>query len=67
MPGSQLDYRAFFWFHFHMGFNQSSWRLDVKVMVGGAPITQEFADTIGADAYTPDAASEAKKAKELAA
>ena len=36
-----------------------------KVMVGGAPITQEFSDKIGADAYTPDAASAAKKAKEL--
>ena len=36
-----------------------------KVMVGGAPITQEFADKVGADAYTPDAATAAKKAKEL--
>ena len=36
-----------------------------KVMVGGAPITQEFADKVGADAYTADAASAAKKAKEL--
>ena len=47
--------------------NAASWRGDVKVMVGGAPITQEFADKIGADAYTPDAASAAKKAKELVA
>ena len=39
----------------------------VKIMVGGAPITQEFADEIGADAYTPDAASAAQKAKELVA
>ena len=38
-----------------------------KVMVGGAPITQEFADKVGADAYTSDAASAAKKAKELVA
>ena len=38
-----------------------------KVMVGGAPITQEFADSVGADAYTADAASAAKKAKELVA
>ena len=38
-----------------------------KVMVGGAPINQEFADKVGADAYTPDAASAAKKAKELVA
>jgi len=32
----------------------------VKVMVGGAPVTQKFADEIGADAYTPDAASAAE-------
>ena len=38
-----------------------------KVMVGGAPINQEYADKVGADAYTPDAASAAKKAKELVA
>lgn len=38
-------------------------RDSVKVMVGGAPITQSFADQIGADAYTPDAATAAEKAK----
>jgi 5-methyltetrahydrofolate--homocysteine methyltransferase len=32
----------------------------VKVMVGGAPVTQSFADEIGADAYTADAASAAE-------
>ena len=32
----------------------------VKVMIGGAPVTQGFADEIGADAYTPDAASAAE-------
>ena len=37
----------------------------VKIMVGGAPVTQEFADEIGADAYTPDAGSAARKAVEL--
>ena len=47
--------------------NQQPWRGKVKVMVGGAPITQEFADRIGADAYTEDAASAAQKAKELVA
>ncbi|MDO4867382.1 MAG: corrinoid protein [Clostridia bacterium] len=47
--------------------NAAPWRSKVKVMVGGAPITQEFADKIGADAYTPDAASAAKRAKELVA
>lgn len=38
-------------------------RDQVKVMVGGAPIAQEFANNIGADAYTPDAASAAEVAK----
>ncbi len=45
--------------------NAAPWRGKVKVMVGGAPITQEFADKIGADVYTADAASAAKAAKEL--
>ncbi|NLN81257.1 MAG: cobalamin-binding protein [Clostridiales bacterium] len=35
----------------------------VKVMIGGAPITQSFCEQIGADAYTPDAASAAETAK----
>jgi len=46
--------------------NKQAFRGDIKVMVGGAPISQEFADEIGADAYTPDAASAAQKARELA-
>ena len=37
----------------------------VKIMVGGAPITQEFADQIGADAYASDAGSAASTAIEL--
>ena len=37
----------------------------VKIMVGGAPVNQEFAASIGADAYTDDAASAADKAAEL--
>ena len=37
----------------------------VKVMVGGAPVTEEFAKSIGADAYTPDAGSAASRAIEL--
>lgn len=37
----------------------------VKIMVGGAPVTQSFCDAIGADAYTPDAASAADKAAEF--
>ncbi len=40
-------------------------RDSVKVMVGGAPITQAFADEVGADAYTPDAGAAAVKAVEL--
>ena len=35
------------------------------VMVGGAPVTNEYAKQIGADSYTPDAATAAEKAKEL--
>ena len=35
------------------------------VMVGGAPVTQQFADEIGADAYTLNASSAVQKAKEL--
>jgi methanogenic corrinoid protein MtbC1 len=38
-----------------------------KVIVGGAPITQEFADNIGADGYSQDAGSAAKLAKSLVA
>ena len=38
----------------------------VKIMVGGAPVTQSFADEIGADAYTTDAGAAAEKARELA-
>ena len=40
-------------------------RDEVKIMVGGAPVTQNFSDEIGADGYAPDAASAADLAKEL--
>ena len=40
-------------------------RDQVKVMIGGAPVTQEFCDEIGADAYTPDAGSAAEKIAEF--
>ena len=40
-------------------------REQVKVMIGGAPITQEFADKIGADGFAPDASSASRKAKAL--
>ncbi len=38
-----------------------------KVMVGGAPVTQSFADKIGAQGYAPDAASAVDTAKKLVA
>jgi 5-methyltetrahydrofolate--homocysteine methyltransferase len=37
----------------------------VKVMIGGAPITQDFANEIGADGFAPDASSAVRKAKEI--
>ena len=37
----------------------------VMVMVGGAPLTQSYADEIGADGYAADAASAVDKVKEL--
>jgi 5-methyltetrahydrofolate--homocysteine methyltransferase len=39
----------------------------VAIMVGGAPVTQEYADAVGADAYAPDAATATRRAKELLA
>ena len=42
-------------------------RNNFKILVGGAPITQDYANEIGANAYSPDAASAAQKAKELVA
>jgi len=38
---------------------------DVKVMVGGAPVTQAFADSIGADGFAEDAGGAARKALQL--
>lgn len=40
-------------------------RDQVKVVIGGAPVTQRYADEIGADGYAPDANSAVRKAKEL--
>ena len=40
-------------------------RDQVKIMIGGAPVTQEFCEEIGADAYTPDAGSAAEKIAEF--
>jgi 5-methyltetrahydrofolate--homocysteine methyltransferase len=41
--------------------------IPVKVMIGGAPVTQDYADRIGADGYAPDAASAVDLAKSLVA
>lgn len=40
-------------------------RSKVRIMIGGAPVTQNYADEIGADGYAPDAASAVDKAREL--
>jgi 5-methyltetrahydrofolate--homocysteine methyltransferase len=37
----------------------------VKVMIGGAPVTEAFAKKIGADSYAPDAGSAVQRAREL--
>ena len=39
--------------------------LDAKIIIGGAPVTQAYADEIGADGYAPDAASAVDVGKEL--
>ncbi len=44
---------------------ESGVRDKIKIMVGGAPVNQAFADEIGADAFAPDAGSAAKCAKAL--
>ena len=47
------------------GFVQAGVRDKFKIMIGGAPITEEFRIRIGADAYAPDAASAADAALRL--
>jgi 5-methyltetrahydrofolate--homocysteine methyltransferase len=42
-------------------------RDEVKIVVGGAPVTEAFAEKIGADGFAPDASSATRKAKELLA
>ncbi len=42
-------------------------KIPVKVMIGGAPVTQDYADRIGADGYAADAASAVDTAKSLVA
>ncbi|MCO6451842.1 MAG: corrinoid protein [Caldilineales bacterium] len=47
--------------------NEAGLRDKVKVMIGGAPVTQDFADRAGADGFAPDAGSAARHAKQLLA
>ena len=46
-------------------FDAAGLRGQVKIMVGGAIVTQTYADSIGADGYAPDAALAVDKAKQL--
>jgi methylmalonyl-CoA mutase cobalamin-binding domain/chain len=46
-------------------FEKAGIRDDVIVMVGGAPVTQEYADAVGADGYASDASACVKRAKQL--
>jgi 5-methyltetrahydrofolate--homocysteine methyltransferase len=46
-------------------FEAAGIRDHVKILVGGAPVTQEFANRIGADGYAPDASQAATVAKSL--
>jgi 5-methyltetrahydrofolate--homocysteine methyltransferase len=46
-------------------FEAAGIRDEVKILVGGAPVTQKFADEIGADGYAPDAASAVDVTKSL--
>jgi len=45
--------------------NTAGVRGDTKIIVGGAPVTQEYADQIGADGYAPTAVSAVRTVKEL--
>ena len=47
--------------------DEAGLRNQVKIMLGGAPVTQKFSDEIGADLYTVDASSAAEEAKKLVA
>ncbi len=48
-------------------FKEAGIRDKVKIMVGGAPVTQEYCDVVGADGYAPDASSCVRLAKQLLA
>lgn len=44
---------------------ESGYRDQIKILVGGAPVTQAFSDEIGADGFAPDAGSASKLVKTL--
>jgi 5-methyltetrahydrofolate--homocysteine methyltransferase len=46
-------------------FIEAGVRNDIKILVGGAPVTQEYADAVGADGYAPDASSTVRLTKRL--
>jgi methanogenic corrinoid protein MtbC1 len=46
-------------------FKKKGYRDRVKIMIGGAPVTQRFCDHIGADIYTDDAVEAARVAYEI--
>ncbi|HWR65750.1 MAG TPA: corrinoid protein [Bellilinea sp.] len=48
-------------------FNDAGVRQNVKVMVGGAPVTQRYASEIGADGFAPDANQATAEARKLIA
>ncbi len=58
MPGMKTTIEA---------LNTSGLRDQVKVMIGGAPVTQDYANLIGADGYSSDASRAVAKAKMLLA
>jgi methanogenic corrinoid protein MtbC1 len=43
-------------------FNEKNYRDKVKIMIGGAPVSQRYCDYIGADVYTDDAVAAAAAA-----
>ena len=45
--------------------NEAEMREQVKILIGGAPVTDAYATMIGADGYAPEAATGVQRAKEL--
>ena len=46
-------------------FKEKGLKEKIKIIIGGAPVTQEYANEVGADGYTEDASSAVDKVKEL--